>query len=439
MASDAVPSPSGGMKPGVSVLPPRYAFLVVALAVALQVQITVPVTAAGLRLNAGDPLVAGVAGALLLWLWRARWPRIPCEWRMPRMIAWLSALTAILTLSLAVGYLRSGQISVWAVANKYAGWFVLLGYFCAGAWISAAWGVAGQRLFLRALLATAAAIAAVNSFLLLLADFHVSLPVPGGDPQARGLMGNSNAFAFVLLIGMGILYAGQRACRPLFSRGAATAILALLWVGLWYCGSRSAWVTGLGLTACAVLLRALPWREVGMAAAAVALSAVLVVQAMPEKSSGDPNTTTTAKLSSLHNPAKLTADPSNVERFQGFRDAYDLWRGNAVLGVGLGGFLQDQMARYDRPLVVHNTALWILTEMGLVGAIVFAAFAWQLVRSLRPFDRSGSEEDRFMRTAGMLVLAVFAAMSLLHELLFQRVLWIVLGLVMAFPRKTNEP
>lgn len=417
----------------------RWAVMfIVALAIAIQVQVTVPFTVAGLKLNAGDPMVAGLVGLVTLCLLKARNRDIGWAWRLPRVWLWLGALTAVLTLALLVGYLRMQQLSMWAVANKYIGWFVLLGYFASGAYISAVFGTTGQRVFLRTFIVFAALTAAASGLLLLLADFHIRTGWPIGDPVARGLMGNSNAFAFVLLVALAALYAGQKATDQLFGQTAAVLLMVLLWAGLWYCGSRAAWGATIGLTLVAAALRSLPWREFAVAICALALAILLVAQSMPEAQSGDPSTTTAARLSSLHTPQKLVNDPSNVERFQGYWDAYALWRENLFLGIGLGSFLHDQQSRYEQPLVIHGTALWILTEMGILGALVFAAFAWKLFCSLRPIYSSVLDRGHTIRMMGLLVLAVFGAMSLLHELLFQRVLWLMLGLVLCLPGQTAE-
>jgi len=411
---------------------------IVALAVAIQVQVTVPFTVAGLKLNAGDPLVAGLAGLLVLSLLRSGHGRVAWVWRMPGVWFWLAVLTSVLSLSLLVGYLRMQQLSMWAVANKYVGWFVLLGYFTSGAYVSAVFGTAGQRLFLRTFVVFAVLVAAASSLLLLLADFHVHAWLPKGDPVARGLMGNSNAFAFLLLAALAALYACQRGAVPLFNRRGAVVLMVLLWTGLWYCGSRTAWGAAIGLTLVAAWLGSLPWKEFSAAVCVFALATLVVMQSMPAAQSGDRNTTTTAKLSSLHIPQKLANDPSNIERFRGYRDAYALWRGDMLLGIGLGGFLHDQQSRYEEPQVIHNTALWILTEMGVLGALAFAAFAWKLVSSLRPFFSREFDRDHAIRMVGILLLAVFGAMSLLHELLFQRILWVMLGLVLCLPGQTAD-
>jgi hypothetical protein len=413
------------------------AFIVV-LAVAIQVQVTIPFTVAGLKLNAGDPVVAALVGLLVLCLAREGKACIAWAWRMPQVWLWLGLLTAVMTVSLLVGYFRLQQLSMWAVTNKYIGWFVLLGYFASGAYVSAVFGTAGQRLFLRTFIVFAALAATASGLLLLSADFHVQLGLPIGDPVARGLMGNSTAFAFLLLVALGTLYAGQCGTESLFGRREAAALMALLFAGLWFCGSRTAWGATAGLTLAAAFLRALPWREFTIATCVVVLASVAVALSLPARQSGDPSTTTTARLFSLNTPEKLVRDSSNVERFQGYRDAYALWREHKVLGIGLGGFLHDQQSRHDQPVVIHGTVLWILTEMGILGVLVFAVFAWKLVRSLRPFFSKNFDQDHSIRMAGVLALVVFGAMSLLHELLFQRVLWVMLGLVVCLPSSAPD-
>jgi hypothetical protein len=92
-----------------------------------------------------------------------------------------------------------------------------------------------------------------------------------------------------------------------------------------------------------------------------------------------------------------------------------------VFGAGLGAFIHDWPGKV--PLVIHSTLVWLLAEFGLVGTAIF------LIPVIRLF---ASEAIRFRRndTAGyliILIIAALASMSIFHELLYQRIFWLVLG------------
>ncbi len=57
------------------------------------------------------------------------------------------------------------------------------------------------------------------------------------------------------------------------------------------------------------------------------------------------------------------------------KDALELWSQYPILGSGLGGFLKYQTEKYGQPLdQIDNSALWVLTELGIVGALLFGSF-----------------------------------------------------------------
>jgi O-antigen ligase len=109
---------------------------------------------------------------------------------------------------------------------------------------------------------------------------------------------------------------------------------------------------------------------------------------------------------------------------------------NMVWGAGLGRFIAQWTGAY--PLIIHNSAVWILAEFGIVGAIAF----------ISPVIRIAAQEFARFRNndaAGyllILMIAGFGAMSLFHELLYQRVLWFLLGatlIVVRKPKVSTEP
>lgn len=52
--------------------------------------------------------------------------------------------------------------------------------------------------------------------------------------------------------------------------------------------------------------------------------------------------------------------------------ALDVYRERPLLGVGAGAFAETAGRKLDRPLVAHNTFLSVLSELGTIGALLFA-------------------------------------------------------------------
>ncbi len=47
--------------------------------------------------------------------------------------------------------------------------------------------------------------------------------------------------------------------------------------------------------------------------------------------------------------------------------AIEMWKSNPIFGAGLAAFIAAHMDDFKDPLTILNTALWVLTEIGLVG------------------------------------------------------------------------
>lgn len=59
--------------------------------------------------------------------------------------------------------------------------------------------------------------------------------------------------------------------------------------------------------------------------------------------------------------------------------ALDVYRERPLAGVGAGAFSESAARKLDRPLVAHNTFLSVLSELGTVGALLFATILGLLV------------------------------------------------------------
>ncbi|MHA1536813.1 MAG: hypothetical protein ACTSUD_04595, partial [Alphaproteobacteria bacterium] len=111
--------------------------------------------------------------------------------------------------------------------------------------------------------------------------------------------------------------------------------------------------------------------------------------------------------------------------------ALGLWLHEPFFGTGLGGYSYSLTAAGKSAEVIHNTYLWILTEMGIVGFFVFAAFFLTILSALR---RSWRENrNPCLAIAALAMMLVFSGAAIGMEAMYQRHLWFILGLALALP------
>ena len=108
---------------------------ITALSLQIQISLFASPTYLGLRINLTDLLVPFAGAAILVTLLtkRSLWP----QWNMKHIYIWLAVLTGIFAAALIHTHFTYGEISRWALVNKFGGWIVLLGIMGMGAWMAA--------------------------------------------------------------------------------------------------------------------------------------------------------------------------------------------------------------------------------------------------------------------------------------------------------------
>jgi O-antigen ligase len=81
--------------------------------------------------------------------------------------------------------------------------------------------------------------------------------------------------------------------------------------------------------------------------------------------------------------------------------------------------------------VIHSTAVWLLAETGFIGFAVFGAAG---LRLLAEAVRCRAEPAALML---LLTLCAFGVISMAHEMLYQRAIWLLLGAMLAVPALTG--
>lgn len=425
---------------GKGTLTPPIATLLLLLALGLQFQIVVPLGIAELKICPAD-MIALILAVLLAY---SRIQKPNQAWLLgPTVPYWFLACLAVLIASSIIGYTRMGTLSSWAFGNKLLGWGVLGTWLAAGLYSGSCLGDTGRRQLSRFLVYSSVFTGlAAASLSLVLA--HTNLfPSSLAHFPVQGFVDNRNAFIFLQSAAMIILLAQGWARIPFFSAREREILCGLCAATLVYSSSRSGLPAIALILAVALALRAITFRTLLRSlcyavACGLSLEAArsLILSSIQFYSSFQVGTMA-ADLPPLFNnaPALIlsdtTAGSSDLQRLSSIRDAIDLWLSAPIFGAGLGTALQHSATRYDSPLIIHNTALWLLAETGVVGLAIFMKLGWAMARPLFPLRRD--DPDACFRLAGVLMLIMFAIMSLVHEMLYQRVLWLMLGVALAVP------
>jgi hypothetical protein len=399
--------------------------LIVPLAAATAVffQVYLPTKAGGLNVNLADPFA--ILGGVLFVVFCVGGRIGSPGWRLSYMNLHILASVIVMTVALLIGAARFGWTD-WALVNKFAGWFVLLAYGSTGALIVTTMGARGLRLLLLTFVAAGASIAALELVLLAARGAGMELSHELLWPNPRGFSQNRNAFAFQMIM---IICAAIALAPP---RWLSTATLAIALAAVWATASRG----GLGalfvVLAVALYVQAITPKNLTMALAGalgLVLTMILVelLVLLPMSESFSFSLLEKGLVSAIHPRGE------ELERMRGIVGSMGLFRAHPVFGAGLGGFINGEIGAGRAPLVIHSTPLWLLAETGLVGLVILSTpifrIFWCEVR------RDTRDNSAFLL---MLIIAGFAAMSLVHEMLYQRTFWLLLGTALASPVVTRR-
>ncbi len=382
------------------------------------VTLHIPIGDSLIAINFADPIaIIALSLAVLTAVIQRRLP-----FRVPRLfLAWLGMLSAVLVFGFVNGWARFG-ITDWALSNRLMGWGVLLGYTTLGAMVVTHWGRHGLRRLCETILTTAAIIVLFD-----LIHREAALHIASLDTIASNFEGfstNRNAFAFQLLIVLGIGLAYSR----LFARSSTTwgyeVLLGLVMIGVWRTYSNTGMVTGIALIAVLSALRLVDLRIAIKAVTLAVLGIALIAYGIPVARDflADDQPAATLAVSNLFREGQ------QFERWLTLEGGWEMWLSNPVFGSGLGAFYRLGVGEHGGNIVIHSTPLWILAEFGLVG-IIFAVIIPTLV--LGKFLLELPARVSIPTVIGISVCFVFAVFGLLHDIAFQRLYWFTLGAIAA--------
>ena len=399
--------------------------------------------------------------------------------RLPRTTLALpiAALIVVFAVATVVGYLRMGRVSWWALLNKDAGLLLLAGTTLVlvrtirsldDAIRLARWFVGGVG------------IANITSLVAAVVAF-------AGYSNSLYMVDNRRLYGWMLnpSVNGGLLFSAAMIEMALLMRpGAPGERRAWRWANVWLMAlglaltlSRSAWLSA--ATGAAVLivaaavhaLRTREWRVAQLAAVAVWLVLPVLVfggivrarggvevgppeqqaaslQAhLVKQCAGDPTLEYCKELQAPADAAGNTnaspdpvppVDPAGpLTNTRGLNDrvaiasagltAFRRDVASLLLGIGLGTFYATSAATFGVPLIIHNTFIWFLVELGPIGLMVLLWFWGRTVVNLwvAAFARNGGE---YLAYGAMAALAGLTMFCVLNEGFYQRQLWLVVVL-----------
>jgi hypothetical protein len=413
----AKPSAAGALAPSDPIVAWAIAILAACL---IYFQLHVPTGNGDFTVNAADPLaITALFFAIVL----AVTDRFAA--RLPGIVRWsLCGLAAVLTLGILVAWLGPG-LSRWAVLNRWAGFFVLLGYAAIPGLVTMVAGERGRTILCRTFVTAAVVICAVQ---LLAYAVHLYVrPLPPDFfgymfARSRSLEGyaqNPNAFAFQLLMAFAALAAVMRGpahWKWLIGAGVLLATVLLT-------RSRAGIVCALGAIALVSLLHVVPTRVLfARRSLIVMLVAGLALATLAVAFHGPLDRLVVEPFNAAWRPG---AADSDALRLESTRLGLQAWQQHPLLGGGLGAFLLARENAGLPALVIHSVPIWFMAEMGLVGLAAYLFF----VASLVAVGLSALRRDAPYARGLLVAVAAFVVMSLVHDLFFQRTFWFLAGLV----------
>lgn len=354
----------------------------------------------------GLPLRFAPSDALLLAYLAVRLPRlrhVGSAWSV-----WMMALPALLGTGMLVALINTGHVGEYAYLQKGVGLLTLMAAFLALVDHLDSWDRIHRvvRIFVISVLVNA--VVSVVCYVLAATGGPIvpvlNQPFPG--VRLTGMLIDPNAFGGLIGIALLLHLLTATGARPALTGVLRRTADVFLPVALLLTFSRSSWigfvcgllvVTALRPAACAPALRRMA------AGAVVALPAAVIGLALV-----------------VSNPLSLIERPDQVQsRLSIGSDALAEIEHSPLLGVGIGVYQERH------GVIVHNTALWFATELGVIGLIVFAGLIWSVCARLFVLSRAAAPANAALATALLAANVAMLGLSIGIEAFYQRHWWLL--------------
>ena len=387
--------------------------------VLMMVQMPVSLESGRVTLNLADPfaIVMGMTFALII-IQRKYITRIWVDYRIGY---WLFAAFSILSLSFIVGFFEIGY-SEWALYNRLVGSGILLSYLFVGAAATGFWGEFAVRTAIKSLSAALVLVACFEFLGRLALDQNSLITLGWSNLRWTGFLSNPNSFSFFLITSFCLIFVfgckNSRINEKIIEYSALSSVVLLLYLA----NSKAAMIS---LFVISMFLMKLDWKKLVFAVLGAIVTYVVLIGLNDFISylydSGGIKFMGQERVREL-----LSTQP---DRILSLIEGWNMFLENPILGGGLGAFYESQAAT-GVPLVIHNSFLWILAEMGLLGFVVIVIVP--VIFCAKILIKSDWLNNPYS-CALLLVLLNAAVMGMAHELVYQRVFWLVCGMLIAAP------
>lgn len=352
----------------------------------------------------------------------------PVFWKVKHFNIYAFLTLAAIICGWLVAFLSDYSIT-WA-GTKLIGWLIILGYLYASAMLVNRLGFFTFLRFFNLLLV-------FFVLVLLLSDIVMFIEILRGlDGSAvyvsylTALSGNRNALAFQILAVLSLALAFQ----PLYKKKTKInqffllCCVIVLVASMIFTASRSGIAVMLILYSFALILKMADWRFLflsmtfGLVLSGLVLYTPEIFYFLSNMFSQDVQGEQSARV-----VMRVSSTESDMLRIQLIKDAFSIWLEHPFFGAGLGAFYTGSAAVYGTTIVQHNSVMWVLSEMGVFGLLVFAALFLSLIK----FAFFSSRRRGIRQNAVILLLLALGAMAMFHEMLYQRIFWLFLGAVIA--------
>lgn len=327
-------------------------------------------------------------------------------------------------LSFLNGCLING-FSSYAFISKFLGFFVLIGYTAIGGFFKYHYGINGAKLLYKLMISSILTILLIESVIILLHATHM-FPGIHITPIFSGYTNNRNAFALQLLC-LGVI------SLIYFTKSDFIAAIVFSATILTY--SRSAqitlFITILMLYAKSIIDQKRLYKLIIKIAIMTFgfLGIEFILHILPQLYQlfiGNDGYQLTKFIINHY-----SYETSNSQRLYTCIESLKLFATHPIFGIGLGGFVKHELLKNEVFLVIHNTFLWILAEFGLIGAspfiwygIIISKHYYKKIKTNKFIDWANEQKTIF------LILIIFISMGNAHEIFYQRILWLILGILL---------
>lgn len=392
---------------------------------------------------------------------------------------WFVVLSIWILVSFFVGIYYTGEVQEWALVNKVIGWFVLMGYFLCGVWLCDKNKIV-KHTFLMFFFGAAFLISLYGLYSYWMTLYGFYIPIEYSAFRIQGFSENPNSFgimmACILILQIPFIKNGELFKKYIHYFTASIIILAI-----YYSLSRSAWLgVILGIIGILFIKRSY-WKTIIVLLFCFIIMNIVFFKSPVYINSFISEYIYSEKLiernkilqpyvspmydSKLYGPVFNLVNPvnkayatdfkknvlqkgiieqrtshindSNISvRLDMFKRAIRYWMEYPIVGIGIGSYQWKSKQAGENPhgYFIHNTGIWLLTETGLVGFLLF--FSFFLVCFITFIGKKNIKDSLSVGMAGMLLVMLGASIG--TEILYQRYLWFMLGFTLAVNKTIIE-